>query len=195
MLIGLTGHSGAGKSTVALLFAQAGYRIIDCDALVHTLYEDPRYAALIAKAFGEEFCENGIVNRKKLGALVFSDPDALHKLNQTVSPFIMSCVVEHIENAKSENIPTVLDAPLLFEYGLERYCDTVVGVIADTEIAVKRLSARDGKSEAEIRARLQSQHNAAFFRTRCDHILENNGDISALAKAFYIMEGKLSIRF
>ena len=195
MLIGLTGHSGAGKSTVALLFAKAGYRVIDCDALVHSLYEDPRYAALIAATFGEQYCENGTVNRKKLGALVFSDSDALRKLNQAVSPFIMSCVISHIERAKAEQIPTVLDAPLLFEYGLERYCDTVVGVIADTEVAVRRLCARDGKSEEEIRARLHSQHNETFFRTRCDHILENNGDISALAKSFYVMEGKLSIRF
>ncbi len=195
MLIGLTGHSGAGKSTVALLFGQSGYRIIDCDALVHALYHDPRYAALIAKTFGDEYCENGVVDRKKLGSLVFSDPDALNKLNRTVSPFIMSCVTERIEQAKAENVPTVLDAPLLFEYGLERYCDTVVGVIADTEIAVKRLAARDGKPENEIRARLQSQHNETFFRTHCDHILENNGDVRALAEAFYVMEGKLSIRF
>lgn len=195
MLIGLTGHSGAGKSTVAALFQKAGYRIIDCDALVHALYDDPRYAALIAKTFGEEYCENGTVDRKKLGALVFSDHHALDKLNRTVSPFILSCVTERIQQAKSEHIPTVLDAPLLFEYGLERSCDTVIGVIADTEIAVKRLSARDGKQESEIRARLQSQHDQMFFRKNCDYILENNGDVNALAEAFYTMEGKLSIRF
>ena len=195
MLIGLTGHSGAGKSTVAALFEKAGYRVIDCDALVHSLYEDPRYAALVAKTFGNEYLSEGKVDRKKLGALVFSDKKALHKLNETVSPFIMSSVTAHIERAKSEGIPTVLDAPLLFEYGLERFCDSVVGVVCDTETAVKRLATRDGRSEHELRARLASQHDAAFFRIHCDHILENNGNTEALAAAFYDMEGRLTIRF
>ena len=195
MLIGLTGHSGAGKSTVAVLFEKAGYRIIDCDALVHSLYEDERYAALIAKAFGNEYIQGGQVDRKKLGSLVFSDREALKKLNDTVSPFILSCVTEHILKAKNEGIPTVLDAPLLFEYGLERYCDTVVGVVCDTETAIRRLAARDGRSEEELRTRLSSQHDVGFFRIHCDYILENNGDAEELARAFYDMEGKLLIRF
>ena len=195
MLIGLTGRSGAGKSTVAALFAEAGYRVIDCDALVHSLYEDSRYAALVGEAFGSEYLANGAVDRKKLGALVFADSDALRKLNETVSPFIMSSVVSHIEKAKAENVPTVLDAPLLFEYGLERFCDAVVGVICDTEISVKRLAARDGKREEALRARLASQHDSAYFRAHCDHILENNGDAEALSAAFYDMEGRLAIRF
>lgn len=195
MLIGLTGHSGAGKSTVAALFRKAGFRIIDCDALVHSLYEDVRYAALIAKAFGNEYLADGRVDRKKLGALVFSDEKALHTLNETVSPFILSSIRAHIEKAKAEGIPTVLDAPLLFEYGLERDCDTIVGVVCDTETSVKRLAARDGRSETELRTRLASQHDAGFFRIHCDHILENNGDEETLAAAFYEMEGRLMIRF
>ncbi|MBQ8496781.1 MAG: dephospho-CoA kinase [Clostridia bacterium] len=195
MLIGLTGRSGAGKSTVAMLFEKAGYRIIDCDALVHSLYEDMRYAALIAETFGNEYLADGKVDRKKLGALVFADKNALRKLNETVSPFILSCVTEHIEKAKAEGVPTVLDAPLLFEYGLERHCDTVVGVVCDMETAVRRLAARDGKNETELRARLASQHDAGFFRIHCDYILENNGDAGELARAFYDMEGKLLIRF
>ena len=195
MMVGLTGHSGAGKSTVASLFQEAGYRVIDCDALVHSLYEDSRYAALIADVFGPEYSPNGTVDRKKLGALVFSDAGALEKLNKTVSPFIMKCILERIEQAKAEGVPTVLDAPLLFEYGLERYCDSVVGVIAEAEIAVRRLAARDRKNEEEIRARLAFQHNESFFRIHCDYILENNGDIRQLADAFYEMEGRLAIRF
>lgn len=194
MLIGLTGRSGAGKSTVAALFKKAGYRIIDCDALVHSLYEDPRYAALIVQTFGDEYFSHGCVDRRKLGALVFSDADALRKLNETVSPFIMSCVVAHIEAAKKENVKTVLDAPLLFEYALESYCDFTVGVICDTEISVKRLSARDGKKAEELRARLAAQHDSTFFRIHCDYILENNGDTEALASAFDEMERTLSAK-
>ena len=193
MLIGLTGMSGAGKSTVAALFEKRGFRVIDCDAMVHSLYEDWRYAALIKEAFGSEYIQNGAVDRKKLGSLVFSDPKALKKLNETVSPFIMSAVTERIEAAKKQDVATVLDAPLLFEYGLEKFCDLVVGVTADFEIAVKRLSLRDGRSEAEIRSRLASQHDSAFFREHCDYVLENNGDFQTITRNFEDMMEKIYI--
>ena len=147
MLIGLTGMSGAGKSTVAAILAKKGFRIIDCDALVHSLYEDIRYFRLVRDAFGEEYTCGGTVDRKKLGALVFSDPKALKKLNETVSPFIMRAVTERILEAKSDGVSTVLDAPLLFEYGLERHCDAVIGVTVDIETAVRRLLDRDHRSD------------------------------------------------
>ena len=183
MLIGLTGMSGAGKSTVAAILAKKGFRIIDCDALVHSLYEDIRYFRLVRDAFGEEYICGGAVDRKKLGALVFSDPNALKKLNETVSPFIMRAVTERILEAKADGVSTVLDAPLLFEYGLERHCDAVIGVTVDMETAVRRLLDRDHRSETELRARLASQHDGAFFREHCDHVLENNADEQALAAA------------
>jgi len=193
MLIGLTGMSGAGKSTVAAWFEKRGFRLIDCDALVHSLYEDWRYAALIQEAFGSDYIQNGSVDRKKLGALVFSDSGALKKLNETVSPFIMRAVTERIEAAKKQDIATVLDAPLLFEYGLEKFCDLVIGVTAELEIAVKRLSVRDRRSETEIRSRLASQHGAAFFREHCDYVLENNTDLQTLARDFEDMMEKIYI--
>ena len=183
MLIGLTGMSGAGKSTVAALFEKKGFRIIDCDALVHSLYEDVRYLQLIRDAFGEEYICGNKVDRKKLGAFVFSDPQALKKLNETVSPFIMQAVTDEIEAVKTAGISAVLDAPLLFEYGLEKYCDCLIGVTVDTETAVKRLCARDHRREEELRARLRSQHDESFFREACDYVLENNADERSLSAA------------
>ena len=183
MLIGLTGMSGAGKSTVAALFEKKGFRIIDCDALVHSLYEDACYIRLIRDTFGEEYVCEHKVDRKKLGAFVFADPKALKKLNETVSPFIMRAVTEEIEAVKSADISAVLDAPLLFEYELEKYCDCVIGVTVDTETAVKRLCARDHRSEEELRARLRSQHDERFFGEFCDYVLENNADERILANA------------
>ena len=193
MLIGLTGMSGAGKSTVAAWFEKRGFRLIDCDALVHALYEDRQYTVLVEQAFGKNYIRNGSVDRKKLGTLVFSEPSALKKLNETVSPFIMNAVTTRIQAAKQEDIATVLDAPLLFEYGLEKFCDVVVGVITDVETAVKRLSSRDGRSETEIRSRLASQHDDTFFREHCDHILENKGDLPTLARNFEDMMEKIYI--
>ena len=83
----LIGMPGAGKSTVAAWFEKRGFRLIDCDALVHSLYEDSRYAALIKEAFGADYVQNGSVDRKKLGSLVFSDPRALKKLNEILLEF------------------------------------------------------------------------------------------------------------
>ncbi len=183
MLIGLTGMSGAGKSTVAALLEKKGFRIIDCDALVHALYEDVRYLRLIRDTFGEDYIREDKVDRKKLGSLVFSDPKELKRLNETVSPFIMRAVTEEIEAVKSSDVSAVLDAPLLFEYGLEKYCDCVIGVTVDVETAIKRLCARDHRSEEELRARLRSQHDERFFREACDYILENNGDERILLSA------------
>lgn len=193
MLIGLTGMSGAGKSTVAALLGKKGFRVIDCDALVHALYEDARYIRLVGGAFGDEYIRGGAVDRKKLGALVFSDPEALRRLNETVSPFILREITERIKKAREDEISTVLDAPLLFEYGLEKYCDSVIGVTVDIETAVKRLSARDGRSEAELRARLRSQHDAVFFQEHCDYILKNEGDGQMLSSALDIILEKIYI--
>ena len=196
MIIGLTGQSGAGKSTVAALFADGGFRIIDCDALVHALYEEARYAKKIAEAFGEEFLheESGAVDRKKLGALVFSDKQALKKLNETVRPLILETILSELARARQEGVNAILDAPLLFEYALETTCDTTLGVVCDREIAEKRLFDRDGRSPIEIRGRLSAQHDIAYFRAHCDHILENNADELALKREFDRMMEKLTVK-
>ncbi len=181
MIIGLTGQSGAGKSTVAAFFAGEGFRIIDCDALVHALYEEEKYIKKIAEAFGEEYiAENGTVDRKKLGALVFSDKRALTRLNETVHPLILDAVIGEMNRARFDGVDAILDAPLLFEYELEKMCDLTLGVVCDIETAEKRLSVRDGRSPEEIRGRLASQHDTSYFYEHCDYILENNGDTEAL---------------
>lgn len=184
MMIGLTGPSGAGKSTVAALFREAGYRIIDCDGLVHGLDRNSEYIEKITDAFGGEYVTDGAVDRRKLGTLVFSDKEKLALLNRLISPIIYEIVMREIDKANDAGADAVLDAPLLFEYGLEAFCDITVGVIAETEAAVVRLSARDGRKEEEIRRRRSSQHENAFFVSRCDIIIENNGDLNALRAAF-----------
>ena len=184
MMIGLTGPSGAGKSTVAALFRDAGYRVIDCDGLVHGLDRNPEYIKKITDGFGGEYVTGGAVDRRKLGSLVFSDWEKLALLNRLISPVIYEIVMREIDKANDAEADAVLDAPLLFEYGLEAFCDVTGGVIAEPETAVGRLSMRDGRNEAEIRLRRSSQHENAFFVSRCDIIIENNGDLNSLRAAF-----------
>lgn len=187
MIIGLTGQSGAGKSTAAALFAKAHFEIIDCDAIVHALYETERYVGAIAAAFGEDYVADGAVDRKRLGALVFTDADALAKLNEVVRPLILEAILEKLRCVRQTGTHAVLDAPLLFEYGLDSACDVTLGVVCDREIAEARLSLRDGKSPQEIRGRLAAQHDGAYFFSHCDHILENNGDAKAFQTAFFAL--------
>lgn len=184
MIIGLTGASGAGKSTVSELFAKAGYRIIDCDKLVHSLDCHAAYLAELRLRFGDEYIQNGAVDRKKLAHLVFSDEKALLRLNETIAPFVRTLVMEEIGTARKTVAHTVLDAPLLFEYELQKECDLTLGVIASPEAAMRRLMLRDGRSETELSARLSFQHDNAYFLSHCDLILENDGDLSALSDAF-----------
>ena len=191
MIVGLTGQSGAGKSTVAAYFAQNGFRIIDCDGIVHALYAQRHYAARIAEVFGAEYLTDGAVDRKKLGALVFSSPAALALLNETVRPMILAAVLNEMERAHADGVNAVLDAPLLFEYGLESACDTTVGVTTDIETAVRRLAARDGKDESEIRGRLAAQHGAAYFEEHCDHIARNTTDLASLRKELDELLGQI----
>ena len=115
MLIGLTGRSGSGKSTVCRLFGKEGFEIIDCDEIVHRLYRSPVYCAKIAEIFGKHCVKDGAVDRSALSAIVFSDPEKLALLNTIASSFIKKAILREVERVRVENVNAVLDAPLLFE--------------------------------------------------------------------------------
>ena len=184
MIIGLTGPSGAGKSTVASFFEKKGYRIIDCDGLVHELDRNADYLLKIKEAFGAEYITSGAVDRKKLAGLVFSDGKELDRLNRLIAPMIYKSVMQEIESARQTGENAVVDAPLLFEYALESVCDVTVGVIADRNTAIERLAVRDGRSKEELAARRSFQHDDTFFVDRCDFVIRNDGDRQALFSAF-----------
>lgn len=181
MVLGLTGFSGTGKSTVAAYLAEKGFYHIDCDRLVHQeVYRDQAVLSSIAAAFGEKMVENGQLNRAALRQITFGDPAATARLNQVVMPHILAAIEGALEAHKGE--PVVLDAPLLFEYGLEKKCDRTISVIAAEETAVHRIMARDHLSEADARKRLSSQHPAAYYAAKSDFLIENDQDAEQLKK-------------
>ena len=188
-IIGLTGPSGAGKSTVAGFFAACGIPSIDADRVYHDILAAKGSCTdELAAAFGREILDgSGFVDRKKLGAAVFGRADAparLHTLNEITHKYVMAQVKKETEAFQRAGVRAVLlDAPQLFEAGADRECDLVIGVLADKAHRLRRIMRRDGIDEAAALARLDAQKSDDYYRSRCQLILENNGDESIVAEA------------
>ena len=179
MIIGITGGTGCGKTTLLRLIAGQGGVVLDCDAIYHRLLrEDPALVAAIAARF-PGVVEEGVLQRKKLGALVFSDKAALADLNRITH----SAVHREVLRLLTPSPPlAAIDAIGLFESGIDRLCDVTVAVTAPAEDRVRRLMARDGISEEYARSRIAAQHGEDWFREHCGYVLENNGDESAFSR-------------
>ncbi len=179
MILGLTGFSGAGKSTVAAIFQENGFYHIDCDRLVHEeVYQDPQVLTALADAFGAEILQEQRLDRAALRARTMGNAQALKKLNQIVMPFILAAIQAKMDAHSGENI--ILDAPLLLESGLDQKCDRVLSVIADRKEAAERIMERDHLRPEEAEKRLSSQHPAAFYTEKSDYVLCNSEDFDAL---------------
>lgn len=171
MILGITGGTGCGKTTLLKVIAEHGGLILDCDAIYHELLaSDPALLAAIGDRFPGTVV-NGALQRKKLGSIVFSDERALLDLNKITHSAVKAEVVRRLEGN-----PTLaaIDAIALFEGGLAELCDLTIAVTAPEEVRVQRLMRRDGISESYARSRIAAQHKESWFRKRCDHILENN---------------------
>lgn len=173
MVVGLTGGTGAGKSTVAALFAQNGWRVVDFDQISRAVCKagSPCLAEL-SGAFGEQILlPDGNLNRKKLGQMVFGDAGRLRILNEITHKYIIEAA--QAQMAGGGNI--LLDAPLLFEAGLDGWCDKVVCVTADDAVRAARIMARDGLPREGALARIKSQAAQEELVKKSDFIMENNG--------------------
>lgn len=181
-VIGLTGQSGAGKTTVSKAFQQSVFAVINCDMVAREVTAaGSKCCEKLSELFPECFSDDLVLDRRKMAEIVFSDKEKLEKLNQTIYPFINDMIKDKLNEAKKLSEFVLLDAPTLFEAGADKLCDVIVSVIADEETRLKRIILRDGISEELARKRFDSQHTAEFFRQRSDYVIENNGDLSAAA--------------
>ena len=176
MIIGITGGTGCGKTTLLREIEKLGGTVLDCDAIYHDLLRsDKQLLAAIENRF-PGVVEEGQLNRKRLGAIVFADEQALLDLNTITHSAVKQAVLTRLElNSKL----AAIDAIALFEGGLAELCDVTVAITAPAEDRVKRLMARDSIPEGYARSRIAAQHEESWFRQRCDHILENNGDLDS----------------
>lgn len=177
-VIGITGPTGAGKTTALNALKSMGACIIDADAVYHDLAvrsEEMRQA--IHARFGDVFDAHGVLDRKKLGAIVFRKREALAGLNAITHKFVGAEIDCLLRQAEQEGRPAAaIDAVALVESGISRKCDVVVGVIAPAEVRVRRIMAREGISEDYARMRVAAQQNEDFFRANCTYILENTAE-------------------
>ena len=172
MIIGITGGTGSGKTTLLNMIRPQGGMVLDCDAIYHHLLQRDTVLLDAIEARFPGVVEDGKLNRKKLGAIVFADSEALRDLNRITHGAVKQEVLCQL-NAAPEL--AAIDAIGLFEGGLAELCHVTVAVTAPEALRIRRLMARDGISEDYARSRIAAQHSDRWFREKCDIILENEG--------------------
>lgn len=186
LILGLTGPTGSGKSVVASILKDHGAVIIDADAVARTVVNPgtPCLAALAAE-FGEEILfPDGSLRRAALAQKAFASDEKTARLTALTHPFILSEMRRQMRVAAENGAAlVVLDAPLLFESGLDADCDKTVAVLADRERRLARICARDGIRKEDAAARMARQPEDAFYASRATRLIENNGDLAALQAA------------
>ena len=172
MILGITGGTGCGKTTLLELLQEAGALVLDCDAIYHRLLrEDASLLAAIEARFPGTV-ENGQLQRKKLGAIVFEEKAALADLNQITHGAVKAEVIRLLT---PEPPLAAIDAIGLFESGLDKLCKLTVAVNAPLEARVERLMARDAIDRDYALSRIAAQPSAEEFASRCDYVLVNDG--------------------
>jgi len=185
-LIGLTGNVATGKSQVARMLSVLGAHVIDADALTHELERKgtPVHAAIVA-AFGPGILRaDGEIDRTQLGKLVFSDPNALRRLEAMVHPAVTAEVARQISNLKSRasdgQAVIVVEAIKLIEAGLHKQCDALWVVTCRPGLQLDRLMRTRGLSEADARLRIVAQPPQSGKAALADVLIENNGTLDEL---------------
>ncbi|MDD6237025.1 MAG: dephospho-CoA kinase [Clostridiales bacterium] len=183
LVIGLTGSSGSGKSTVSQFLLEQGFAVINCDSVARDVVRvgSPCLAAII-DTFGETVRGiDGTLNRRVLADIVFHDKNKLEKLNSIMYPQIIADLKEQIHQYRANQTEfVILDAPTLFESGADSLCNCTISVISNDTLRIKRIMERDNIDEAMATSRLRSQHPNEFYTQRSDYVIQNTGSLAQL---------------
>ena len=177
-IIGLTGMSGAGKSTICEVFRRRGFSVTDCDRIAREVAQDRDFLNELQSIFPVKVLnEDGSLDRAATAKAIFGDNGKRKLYDQIIFPYIIYKIIREIRSADGD---VLLDAPTLFDAGLEMICTATVGVTASPEICAKRITERDGITPERAAERLSAQRGSEFFKEHCDHIIENNGTVEEL---------------
>ncbi|MBQ3547220.1 MAG: dephospho-CoA kinase [Clostridia bacterium] len=181
IIVGLTGPTGAGKSSASAVCEKLGVKHIDCDIIARKATEKGQEGLLaVVKAFGEEILNpDGTLNRKALAEKAFKDNDSTELLNQTLLPIIKKMVMSEIKGDK-----VLLDAPTLFESGIDEICNKTVAVLSDSQLRLKRIIARDEITSEQALLRINAGKNDDFYKEKCDFVIYNNTDENTFDSEF-----------
>ncbi|MEG0115220.1 MAG: dephospho-CoA kinase [Hydrogenoanaerobacterium sp.] len=180
-VIGLTGQTGAGKTTVSSVFKESGFEVINCDLLARQVVQagKPCLKKLAAHFGGSIVLPNGELDRKLLGGIVFANDEKLALLNKIIFPYINAELNSRIKKLEEGHIKlVVLDAPTLFESGTDSLCSEIISVIAPKEVRRARIIARDSLTEPAADARMASQKCDDFYIKRSQYVLRNDGTVA-----------------
>jgi dephospho-CoA kinase len=176
-VFGLTGNIGSGKSTVAAMLREAGIPVLDADRISRevTAPGGRAYDAVVQE-FGREILrDDGSIDRKRLGEIVFADPGSRERLERITHPAIFEAMKEAIAGIEREgHRAVVVEATLIHESGRKGLSEAVISVTCDPETAISRLAARDGMSRSQVEARLRAQMDADRKAGASDHVIDNS---------------------
>ena len=176
MIIGLTGPTGSGKSEASQYLYTKGFRVVDADEIVNEIYTN---CSECVDRIGFNFAgvvENGVVNKRKLSKIVFSDENMRIKLENIVNPYILSRINACVN--EKNNCDFVLDAPTLFESGAYKICDYSVAILSKKEKRLERIVERDGIDFSDAVCRINAQPKDEFYISHADRIIFNNSEFS-----------------
>ena len=182
-VLGLTGQTGAGKSSLKSIAEKLGYFVIDCDIVAHAELEKDEAKAALVSAFSADILNaDGTLSRSALAARAFESEEKTELLNSTVLPFIVKEINAIIEKTGADKI--LLDAPTLYESGADSMCDFVIAVTADSLLRKKRIIERDKLTDAQAQSRINAGKSVEFYKERANVVIKNNGNLEEFQNEF-----------
>jgi len=182
-LIGLTGPTGSGKSSVSQIFADSGFGYVDADKIAHKALLDKECIDKLLNAFSSDILNSdNSINRKALAKIAFQTKENTKLLNSITHPVILRLCLAKFEELSSKGYADILlDAPTLFEAGMENMCDLIISVISPKNLRFQRILKRDNLTEDQANSRINAQHDDSFYTDRSDYVILNDCDLSTLS--------------
>lgn len=185
-VIGITGSSGSGKTTVCEIIKKLyNSEVLDADKVAKELSSDinSNYYKEMVKLFGKEcVLENKLLNRRKIAEIIYQDDIKRKSLNDLTFNYVVEKIKKDLSEIKDKEL-VIIDAPLLYEAGVDKICDKVIAIIADKNNKVRRICLRDGIDEVFAKKRLLIQNEDDFYIKKADYIIYNNKDIKELEES------------